>query len=358
MRLIAPDGAVFGGVDAILEIARHIWWAEPLCRLSHFGWVMRSLRLLYRWFAHNRKCFGGACATRRRGKVLLPRVAIWATAAAPTLAVLCLGKVLIPWVWMWAIAVSMFAGSKVLTVFGLVRSGCAAPRRRLLAYALLWPGMDAHAFCGNTAVPKPAFREWFDALARIVVGTAVTWFGARNALPAHPLLAGWLGMLGVVLVLHFGFLHLISIIWRRAGIDAEPLMKAPFAATSLSRLWGERWNTAFSVLIHDNVFKPAAALVGPRAALISVFLVSGLLHDVVISVPARGGYGLPTLYFLLQGAALLFERNRTAKRLGLSAGFRGWCFVALMAGVPVFLLFHPVFIRTVILPMLRCIGAT
>jgi hypothetical protein len=88
------------------------------------------------------------------------------------------------------------------------------------------------------------------------------------------------------------------------------------------------------------------------------FLVSGLLHDFVISVPARGGYGLPTLYFLLQGAGVLFEHTKFARHCGLGHGIRGWLFTLLVTAGPAFWLFHPPFIHRVILPMLHAIGAT
>jgi hypothetical protein len=110
--------------------------------------------------------------------------------------------------------------------------------------------------------------------------------------------------------------------------------------------------------MHKNLFKPLARQLGPRWALSLIFLLSGLLHELVISVPARGGYGLPTAYFVLQGLALLFERSKPGRELGLGSGFKGWCFVAFIAGLPAFWLFHPVFIHNVILPMLHDIGAT
>jgi hypothetical protein len=110
--------------------------------------------------------------------------------------------------------------------------------------------------------------------------------------------------------------------------------------------------------MHTHFFGPLARRLGPRIALISSFLLSGAVHELVISVPARGGYGLPTLYFALQGAGVLFERSRLGRMLGLGTGLKGWCFVALIAGPPAFFLFHPIFVRNVILPMLQAIGAT
>jgi hypothetical protein len=88
-----------------------------------------------------------------------------------------------------------------------------------------------------------------------------------------------------------------------------------------------------------------------------VFAVSGLIHDLVISLPARGGYGLPTIYFLLQGTGMTIEHSRFGKRLGLGQGVRGWCFMMVFLAAPVFWLFHPWFVLGVILPFMRAIHA-
>jgi alginate O-acetyltransferase complex protein AlgI len=88
----------------------------------------------------------------------------------------------------------------------------------------------------------------------------------------------------------------------------------------------------------------------------AVFAASGLLHEAVISVPAGGGYGLPTAYFLLQGGAVLLERSSGGRRAGLGAGLRGRAFTAVLVAGPLFWLFHPPFVREVVLPMLRALG--
>jgi alginate O-acetyltransferase complex protein AlgI len=88
-----------------------------------------------------------------------------------------------------------------------------------------------------------------------------------------------------------------------------------------------------------------------------VFVVSGIIHDLVISLPAGGGYGLPTIYFALQGTGVAVERSRLGKRFGLGRGIRGWCFMVVFLTVPVFWLFHPWFVMRVILPFMHAIHA-
>jgi hypothetical protein len=217
--------------------------------------------------------------------------------------------------------------------------------------------MDLRAFCENRSVHRPARREWVLAAAKAFVGLAVIWVGVPSIGAAHPLITGWFGMIGLVLLVHFGVFHLQSLLWRAVGVDARPIMRSPAAAMSLSRFWGGGWNTAFRDLTHENIFKPISGKLGPGNALFLVFVVSGILHELVISVPARGGYGLPTAYFLLQALGIRFERSQVGLQVGLGSGVKGWCFVALVAGAPAYWLFHPVFVHRVILPMLDAIGA-
>jgi hypothetical protein len=88
------------------------------------------------------------------------------------------------------------------------------------------------------------------------------------------------------------------------------------------------------------------------------FLLSGLVHDLVISVPARGGYGGPTVFFAVQGASQLFERSATGRAMGLGRNWTGALFAKLALLVPAFALFHPPFIKNIILPFMKALGAT
>lgn len=229
---------------------------------------------------------------------------------------------------------------------------------RSVAYLLAWPGMDADAFLdARKSVSPPAFRNWFWAAFETLLGAMLLWVVARAIPHGEPLLTGWVGMLGLILLLHFGTFQLVSLIWQSFGVKAEPIMSAPLRSTSLGEFWGKRWNLGFRQLAHELVFRPLSRPFGASAAGFLVFAISGLIHDLVISLPARGGYGLPTLYFLLQGSGIAVERSRFGSRLGLGHGVRGWCFMVMLLVVPVFGLFHPWFVLRVILPFMHAIHA-
>jgi alginate O-acetyltransferase complex protein AlgI len=165
-------------------------------------------------------------------------------------------------------------------------------------------------------------------------------------------------MVGIILLLHFGTFDLLALAWRRAGYRVTPLMNGPTRAASVGNFWGVRWNRGFNTLARRFLHQPLAARFDRSVAVLGVFTVSGLVHDFVITVPAGGGYGLPTAYFVLQGLALLFERSGAGRRLKLGGGLRGRLYALLIIAGPAFWLFPPVFVQRVILPMLHAIGAT
>jgi alginate O-acetyltransferase complex protein AlgI len=164
-------------------------------------------------------------------------------------------------------------------------------------------------------------------------------------------------MLGLVLLLHFGLFHLLSAGWRALRVDAPPIMNAPLRSTTVGEFWGQRWNAAFNDLALRLVFRPTVRRLGIAGATLLAFLVSGLIHELVISLPAGAGFGFPSGYFLLQGLGVLTERSAAGRRLGLRGGVRGWIFTMIVVAGPAFWLFHPPFVSKVILPFMQAIGA-
>lgn len=353
MRLRTQEGATFGGASALLEIARRIGWAWPLWALSRLPGAMVPLNAAYRAVAARRSCAHGACRAQRPTPggvavlpvIVLPLAAWWLAADSPR------------WVLMWALSFAIYAGCKWLTYREARGRGANPPLRRSLGFLFAWPGMDAASFFDDgVRVTRPTAIEWLAATAKTLSGLALLSAAALGMFSLHPLVTGWLGMVGAVLTLHFGSFELLSLAWRSAGVNAVPVMQGPVRSTSLAEFWGRRWNTAFHELATRFTFRPLRRAVAPGIAALLVFVASGLIHDFVISVPARGGYGLPTAYFLIQGLAMGVERSVFGRRLGLGSGWRGWLFTTITVAGPAVILFHPPFVHHVMLPMLAAIA--
>jgi len=281
----------------------------------------------------------------------------WIPVLVLPLVALGIARTLEPWVFMWSLAFSIYAGLKWLT-WRKVRAPLRHSTWRSIAYLLAWPGMDAESFLDiKRRVPAPAPRIWIRAVLETGIGAVMFWGLARSLPPHHLMLRGWIGMIGLVLLLHFGTFQIAALFWQNLGIDAEPIMAAPLRSQSLSELWGRRWNLGFRQLGHDLVFSPLRRIVGIKGAGFLVFLVSGLIHDLVISVPAGGGYGRPTVYFVLQGLGVIVERSTLGRNTGLGSGLCGWLFTLIVSLGPIVLLFHPPFVQNVIIPFMKATHA-
>ncbi len=266
------------------------------------------------------------------------------------------GRWLAGWLWMWALAVAIFAGFKWSTLTYALLGG-VQPRSpwRPWIYLLCWPGMDARTFRAGPPPPRPAVPSWLWAGRKTLFGAVLLWVVARSC--GGGLLTGWVGMVGLIFLLHFGSFDLVARFWQARGIDAPPLMRAPVLAGSLSEFWGRRWNSGFRDLVFGLWFVALKRRLGARGATLALFLASGLIHDLVISLPAGGGYGLPTAYFALQGGGLLAEHARGTPLVRWRGRWPGRLWTWLVVAGPAFGLFHPPFVRGVILPMMRAIGA-
>jgi uncharacterized protein YqjF (DUF2071 family) len=284
---------------------------------------------------------------RWAGPIVLPAIALALRSDLPA------------WGFMWALCFAMYFGCKWLTLIDAWHHAAGRGITRTIAYVLAWPGMDAAAFLSRDhSVSMPAAAEWLAAICKVIVAITILFVLVPLILPIHPLGGGWMGMIGLVMLVHFGLFHLLALVWRKAGIDATPIMNAPARARSLGEFWSSRWNRGFNDLATRYAFAPLARRIGGAGALLATFAISGVIHDAVISLPAGAGYGLATIYFLLQGVGVFAERGRRVRRVFRRHPWLGRAYVYAFTVGPAVILFHPPFVHNVFVPFLKVIGAT
>ena len=227
---------------------------------------------------------------------------------------------------------------------------------RLLAYCL-WPGMQPRQFLAGARPPAgspvPTVRGF---LLNALAGAALLWLAPRLMPAATPrAVRFWVALVGFCFLFLVARLDFWTLIFRAMGFAVEKLWDCPLAATSLGDFWGRRWNRIVSGLLREVVFAPVARLAGARAALLAVFLYSGMYHEMV-SVLARSGYGGPTLYFLVQYLGVAAESSRPGRLILQGRPRLGRAWTLAVVALPVGLLLHRGFVEGYLVPMLAEAG--
>lgn len=222
-----------------------------------------------------------------------------------------------------------------------------------LRFAGAWLGMNPRLFASVETGPLPGAgalirRGAMHAIlgAIHVILARLAWVSARSRL-----LASVLVLPGLSLVVHFGFCNLLAGAWRLRGVACDALFRAPLRSQNLGEFWARRWNLAFSEMTAIALYRPLAERLGRGPALMAGFALSGLLHEMAISVPVRAGLGLPLLYFMVHGGLVLVERALSNAGHPLSGWVgRAWALFWLAAPLPI--LFHRPFLAGVIWPLI------
>jgi predicted DCC family thiol-disulfide oxidoreductase YuxK len=71
MRVLTAEGALLGGAEAVVHLARRIWWAWPLYALAQLPGMNAVLASAYGRLAAHRSCANGSCP-RTATKGVLP----------------------------------------------------------------------------------------------------------------------------------------------------------------------------------------------------------------------------------------------------------------------------------------------
>jgi predicted DCC family thiol-disulfide oxidoreductase YuxK len=66
MRVVTTTGEINGGAEAIVYLAKQVWWAWPFFAAAHIPGVSQILDVCYRWVADHRACSSGTCSVAQR----------------------------------------------------------------------------------------------------------------------------------------------------------------------------------------------------------------------------------------------------------------------------------------------------
>jgi len=227
-----------------------------------------------------------------------------------------------------------------------------------LVFTAGWVGMRLQSFkgLGGLAVPG-AMRLLLTGLSRVLLGfvflaaahLAVKLFVAA---PVIFVLTTGLILTGLSFILHFGLLSITAGFWRLFGADTYPLFRQPFKSNTLSEFWGRRWNLAFIEMLSIAVLRPLKAKIGGTTAVLVSFLFSGLMHEVAITLPVNAGFGMPTLYFTIQGFAVIAEKKMEKGNISvLKNKLFAKLWVLFWLIMPIHFLFPNPFIKQIVWPL-------
>jgi D-alanyl-lipoteichoic acid acyltransferase DltB (MBOAT superfamily) len=106
---------------------------------------------------------------------------------------------------------------------------------------------------------------------------------------------------------------------RLAGFDTTPIIRNAYLSRTVSEFW-RRYNDRMHDWFYRNVFRATGGRRAPVRALLLVFLVSGLLHEVAFALATSRLTGYQLAFFAIQGPAALASGRleRLARRGGIA----------------------------------------
>jgi hypothetical protein len=251
------------------------------------------------------------------------------------------------------VAVTLY-GMKALVGVEHHRSGNAPlPLRNWLAFATVWLGMQPRDFAKHRMLAADA-RLVINSCAWLVAGATIilcarTLHTSNAGITPHA--NAYLFLLGCSMITHFGVIGIVVVVLRRLGYAVSPQFRAPWMAKNLQDFWTRRWNIGFSVMTTIAIYRPLAPVLSRNVAMLLAFVASGLLHELACSVPVADGYGLPMIYFVLHGFAVVIETWLARRGIKLEGVIgRVWVYAWVLLPAP--LVFHTAFLDGVIVPLL------
>jgi alginate O-acetyltransferase complex protein AlgI len=276
----------------------------------------------------------------------------WFTLVAYILVLLLVGEYLHSWQRLFLSTIGLLLTIKIVALLQLGRDEIRSfPILGLAMYSAIWPGFDPQPFKNRNTAAESFEHKFVHGYVCFVSGLLACLAVAILQPSLGTVLTGWAGIGALLLTIHFGFSNLLTSMMQLSGWNVRPLFEQPMRSRTLGEFWSKRWNLAF-VEMDKILFLPVINKVvkNRAAALVGVFLVSGLLHELAINYSSGSAMGLPTLYFLLQAIVLLTQEAVWRKRAHpILARVVTWLCIIL----PLPMLFTDAFRNEFILPLFQ-----
>jgi hypothetical protein len=115
---------------------------------------------------------------------------------------------------------------------------------------------------------------------------------------------------------------MVTALLRLGGAKARDFMDRPFLASTPAEFW-QRYNRPTGQFFYEDVFKPFGGRRTPLRATFATFAVSALLHEYVFGIILGRVQGYQTLFFLIQGLAVMSTLRMRP------TGWKKWAGIAL-----------------------------
>ena len=220
-----------------------------------------------------------------------------------------------------------------------------------LTFWTVWPGVRPDLFAGSSEHGKPDEGTFLVGYTYLFVGAILVFVSLLVPPIIGVVHSTWLLLFGLLAFVHMGIGRLLPFGLRWVGYPVPPLFNDPLKSTSVGDFWSDRWNRPFVNMNRLFLTGPLSSRIGIAGAAALAFLVSGFLHELAISYPAGAGWGLPFLYFLVQGLLYTAEKTVFPELDGRPVLGRVWTYLAVLIPLP--LLFHAPFRTTFLVPVIE-----
>jgi len=205
-------------------------------------------------------------------------------------------------------------------------------------FTYLWIGMDPTPWKYAFVERKGDKRNINGGVGRrakawrkdVLVGSLCMLVGVTSVYVTYR--SGWQHVIILFITMsvafHYGALRLLVAFWRWRGVTVRSLFRNPLITKGFTDFWAKRWNLAYSHMMARCVQRPLTNILGKKSSVFCVFVISGLLHEVAITVPVQSGYGLPTCFFIVQGGLTILAIPNVI--VG-----RALCLSSLLLGLPI-----------------------